>query len=741
MIVSGWSEARTRLVWGAVWGVVLAVVGGAAVAWAQSEEDAETAAPSERTPIQTLPEVTVSATRMSDSLKTVSQSVTIVTQEELAAQTTVNQTRNLGEVLPKLVPGLALNNQSAGEFGQGIRGRDALVLIDGVPQYSSINIGRDLNTIDPAAIERIEVIRGATAIYGKGASGGLINIITKKAVEGPVTLTTDVTGNMSLVHPGGSFGGSVTQGVTGAKGPFDFTVTGTVSRIGGQFDADGDRTMPGYQNSVGALADSNIFNVHGKLGYEFGEQRIQLATNYHDVKTGTDFTFDQNVDDTCSPAAGCRTKARLLKGLSLADEPQQTNLVTSLDYTHQNLWGSQLTMQGYYRRLRAVFHPFNLTSFSSMTTEWPIQAGRRESDVYGGRLQIVTPIPLAWSSRVLYGVDYSDEQTSTNSDVFDTAAYNASGGRVFQKTREARGASGDQQDLGFFLQAEVSPWEWVTFRGGVRHERIWVNVSDRFFPTIPESQFGSATDTDFDATLFNAGVTVQVAEPVSVFFNYSEGFILPQWTSLRVTTVDQTFEPIKTKNYELGTRGEWDRVQGSLAIFYNTSELGASFDSVANTLVRAPERRWGLEFTADVVPLVDWQVGTTVSYLQGQNDRDGDGSFTPMATSVIPPVKVTGYVEHLTSSDLNWRNRVQVLYSGSRRAAFKDGVERFPIDSFVVVDLISSIQAGPGTLRFAVENVLNELYFTPQTQSESFTNRSYTPSRGTTATIGYSITY
>lgn len=128
-------------------------------------------------------------------------------------------------------------------------------------------------------------------------------------------------------------------------------------------------------------------------------------------------------------------------------------------------------------------------------------------------------------------------------------------------------------------------------------------------------------------------------------------------------------------------------------------------------------------------------------YLEGQNDRDRDGSFTPMATTVIPPVKITGYMEHLTSPDLNWRNRVQVLYSGSRRAAFKDEVERFPIESFVVVDLISSIQAGPGTLRFAVENVLNELYFTPQTQSSSFTNRSYTPSRGTTATIGYLITY
>ena len=741
MLMSGRNEAPTPLVWGVVWCIAFAVVGGATVAWAQSEPEAETANPVERTPVVALPEVTVEATRISDSLKTVSQSVTIVTKEELAVQTTINQTRNLGELLPKLVPGLALNNQSTDNFGQGIRGRPALILIDGVPQYSSINIGRDFNTIDPAAIERVEVIRGATAIYGKGASGGLINIITKKAVEGPLTLTTDVTGNMSLVHPNASFGGSVTQGVTGAKGPFDFTVTGTFAHIGGQFDADGDRTVPGYQNYTGALADSNVVNVHGKFGYEFGEQRIQVATNYHDVQTDTDYTFDQNIDDTCSPFAGCRTKAEFYKQLSLDDQPKQSNLVTSVDYRHQNLWGSQLTLQGYYRHVDALFPPFNLTAFSSPGLTWPILAGRTESDVFGTRLQIVTPIPLAWSPRVLYGVDYNNENTTASSDIFDTAAYNASGGRDFQKTRETQDVSGRQQDLGFFLQGEVSPLEWVTFRGGVRQERIWVNVSDYVFPTTPESQFGGATKTDFDATLWNGGVTVQVAEPIDVFFNFSEGFILPQWTSLPVTAGDLTFKPIKTKNYELGARANWGRVQGSLAIFYNTSKLGASFDAASNTLIRAPERRWGLEFTADVVPVDGWQVGTTVSYLQGQNDPDDDGHFVPMATTVIPPVKVTGYVEHLTSPRLNWRNRVQVLYSGDRDDAFNDGVERFPIESFVVVDLISSIQVGPGTLRFAVENVLIELYYTPQTQSSSFTNRDYTPSRGTTATIGYSITY
>lgn len=89
-----------------------------------------------------------------------------------------------------------------------------------------------------------------------------------------------------------------------------------------------------------------------------------------------------------------------------------------------------------------------------------------------------------------------------------------------------------------------------------------------------------------------------------------------------------------------------------------------------------------------------------------------------------------------------------MLYSGPRTAAFNawngsGGAigERFPIESFAVVDLVSSIQVGPGTLRFAVENLLNSLYFAPQTQADFSTNRAYTASRGAMATIGYSMTY
>lgn len=62
-----------------------------------------------------------------------------------------------------------------------MRGRAIVVLIDGVRLNSSRTDSRQLDSIDPFNIAHIEVISGATSLYGGGSTGGLINIVTKKA--------------------------------------------------------------------------------------------------------------------------------------------------------------------------------------------------------------------------------------------------------------------------------------------------------------------------------------------------------------------------------------------------------------------------------------------------------------------------------------------------------------------------------------------------------------------------------
>ncbi|WP_454881960.1 TonB-dependent receptor plug domain-containing protein [Sphingobacterium detergens] len=74
-----------------------------------------------------------------------------------------------------------MSEESQDNFIAKIRGRNFLVLIDGIPKYTPLrNRDHDLRTTDVSTVDHIEVINGAIALYRNGAAGGVINYITKK---------------------------------------------------------------------------------------------------------------------------------------------------------------------------------------------------------------------------------------------------------------------------------------------------------------------------------------------------------------------------------------------------------------------------------------------------------------------------------------------------------------------------------------------------------------------------------
>ena len=92
------------------------------------------------------------------------------------------------------------NHGSGSPYVRGLVGNQVLVLVDGVRlNNSTFRYGPNqyLSTIDPASIERIEVVRGAgSALYGSDAIGGVINVVTRRArlTEGPARVSGSVAG-------------------------------------------------------------------------------------------------------------------------------------------------------------------------------------------------------------------------------------------------------------------------------------------------------------------------------------------------------------------------------------------------------------------------------------------------------------------------------------------------------------------------------------------------------------------
>lgn len=135
-----------------------------------------------------------------------------ISAEDIAKRPPAN---DIAEIVRKM-PGVNLTgNTVSGQRGNNrqidIRGmgpENTLILIDGKPVTSrnAVRMGRqgerdtrgDSNWVPAELVERIEVIRGpAAARYGSGASGGVVNIITKRpdTFTGSIGLHTNLPSN------------------------------------------------------------------------------------------------------------------------------------------------------------------------------------------------------------------------------------------------------------------------------------------------------------------------------------------------------------------------------------------------------------------------------------------------------------------------------------------------------------------------------------------------------------------
>jgi len=127
--------------------------------------------------------VVVTATRFVDSKRNLAVGVSVVSAEDIRA----SASSSLAEVLAQF--GLLHIRDNAGSPNQqldlrgfGVTGTEnTLVLVDGVRLSENETTSPQLSSIPIESIERIEVLRGSGAVlYGGGAAGGTINIITRR---------------------------------------------------------------------------------------------------------------------------------------------------------------------------------------------------------------------------------------------------------------------------------------------------------------------------------------------------------------------------------------------------------------------------------------------------------------------------------------------------------------------------------------------------------------------------------
>lgn len=123
-------------------------------------------------------ELVVTASRRSQLIGTVSVSMNTITPEELRSRNVVSLDQALEYVPGVQVLGNSVNIRGSSGFAYGVGSR-VLLLVDGVPLMGPDQGGFDFDGLPLTQTRQIEVLKSpGSALYGGGALGGVINLIT-----------------------------------------------------------------------------------------------------------------------------------------------------------------------------------------------------------------------------------------------------------------------------------------------------------------------------------------------------------------------------------------------------------------------------------------------------------------------------------------------------------------------------------------------------------------------------------
>ncbi len=245
-----------------------------------------------------LKEVVVTATKTEKQPQDVTQSVTVITADEIQK----SGATNVAEVMSTKA-GVMVNEQGPVGALQSVTVRGStyqqvLILLDGKRLNSGSAGGYDMSElpVPMSAIERIEIVRGpSSALYGSDAMGGVVNIITKK----PTTPLTTLSGSMGR---NGYTSASLYN--TGRENNTYYTLSLGKERSHGYRDnSDSDQKVAGIKIGYDLDTSSSIEGAFDYITKDLG------------VPGSVDFPSPVARQQTREAISGLQYKARITQGL------------------------------------------------------------------------------------------------------------------------------------------------------------------------------------------------------------------------------------------------------------------------------------------------------------------------------------------------------------------------------------------------------------------------------------------
>lgn len=674
--------------------------------------------------------VVVTATRTAKAVDKIPGAVTVIGQQELANQYLIAD--DPSQALATYIPGYAPSRQKMSSTGESLRGRQPLILLDGIPQSNPLRAGmREGYFADSALIERIEVINGASAMQGMGATGGIINYITRTPRANGTTWGVNV--RASTQFRADNVDWKTGYSVSHKSDSFDLLGYASVQRRGMGYDGNGRRL--GIDNVQGDTLDTHGDDLFFKLGKSFGPQRLQLTVNRFNLAGEGDYKNNPGV-----VAEGVPTSSA--KGTPPGAPPRNKVRSASLDYRHADFGGGALTAQLFKQDFESLYGATNVATFQDKRiapagTLW--DQSHIVANKLGSRVTYVRPDTIVQGLEVTAGLDFLRDHTLQRLAMTD---------RTWVPELKFRSVAP-------FAQLEYEFGD-VTLRGGVRHENAKLDVDTYTTLAAYGSRVVQGGSAEFSRSVRNIGAVWRFAPSWSAFVSSSEGFGLPDaGLVLRgVNTANQSvsslisLQPIVTRNNEIGVNWRGAAGQVGISRYDSRSDLGSviRINSAGVGLVeRVPTTVKGWEVSGEWKPARAWSVfgsyaltdgktaasqGAPLDLDLGARSQGPDKAVLGANWAWMPKAQLRVQATHLFDRDINI----------GRKVGTSNLEEHFK--GYTLADFAASWESQHGRFGVSVENLFDKQYVGYYSQSANALDASGTyAGRGRTLAVNWSRTF
>jgi iron complex outermembrane receptor protein len=652
------------------------------IADAADPSDVPTADVEELTSIQ---EVIVTAQRREESIQNTPIAITAFSGDELRALGAERST-DLAAFTPGLqvapiagegnIPNIAIRGVGLNDF-RDYNESPSAVYIDEVYQGAVASL--DFQLFD---IERVEVLKGPQGtLFGRNATGGLIQYITKKPTDTPEAYVRLSGGSFNDVNLEAAVSDSLLDGVKGRLSIIHHQHDGTEPNLN-PFGKDG--------NALDLTAE------RGQLAFDLWNSTSLLLTVEHGSNNdngGNPYryaaSFLENGLPMLEPTNSMRNAAVVgqsnVSDINVSDGPYLTTDSTSatarLEW-HQD--STRFTSISNYQ----VFHKRMIGDCDSTPADYCFT--RFGSDTRQFSQEVHLQYSLG-SIRADTGLFYLNLKTTGIQEIFGPIAQD-----LFSSTSTYTAFEPDTQSIAAFGQIEYDLEPNLTMTGGLRtthdHKTMFQSFLNGVVPggiVYDQSTIGDNAKQTDDSVSFLGNLRWRPTEDLVMYGSvsrapksgtFNSGFGAPP-------TGQYVVKPEQLTNYEAGVKSAWFQhtlqVNGGLFHYQYKDYQAFVFQGLNQYLFNVDAIATGAEFELKALPAAHWELSFGLAYLDAiaENVADASGTVRDRAMVLAPRWSMNGvsrywwkgWADGKMSLQLDASNSSSVYFDNLNSPALREG--------------------------------------------------------------------